>query len=121
MDIKPKEKLHEVMLDKLNYFIGFVAKEQPGIIADYAANLSKKYQGLIVIDFWKNASEETKQIFSKYEHIAQFPNLSKASLNYYLHLLQVKETDAWETKTAIAPAIKNAGIRQVSTCSRAYS
>jgi hypothetical protein len=30
-------------------------------------------------------------------------------------------TEAWETKTAIAPAMKKAGIRQVRTCSRAYS
>jgi hypothetical protein len=30
-------------------------------------------------------------------------------------------TDACDTNTAIAPAIKKAGMRQVRTCSRAYS
>ncbi len=30
-------------------------------------------------------------------------------------------TDAWDTKTAMAPAIKKAGIRQVKTCFLAYS
>jgi len=30
-------------------------------------------------------------------------------------------TEAWDTKTAIAPAMKKAGMRHVRTCSRAYS
>jgi len=105
IDINPLEKIHEVMLDKLNYFVGFIAKKQPGIIADYVANLTKKYQGLIVVDFWKNVSEDTKKIFTKYEHLTPFPNLSKASLNYYLHLLQVKDTSVWET-TEIKTSMK---------------
>jgi len=105
MDINPKEKIHEVMLDKLDYFIGFIAKERLEIIADYVVNLTKKYQSLTTIDFWKNASEETKKIFTKYKHLVKFPDLSKASLNYYIHLLQIKETDAWET-TEIQTSMK---------------
>ena len=30
-------------------------------------------------------------------------------------------TEAWDTNVAMAPAMKKAGIRQVKTCSRAYS
>ncbi len=97
IDFEPVEKIHEVLLDKLDYFIGFITKEKPDIIADYITNFSKKYQGLVEVDFWKIASEDTKKIFTKYEHLSLFPDLSKASLNYYLHLLQVKNDNAWET------------------------
>ncbi|HUU78806.1 MAG TPA: L-2-amino-thiazoline-4-carboxylic acid hydrolase [candidate division Zixibacteria bacterium] len=94
--IKPKEKIEIMLLDKLNYFLGFVAKEKPEIITDYIKNITKKYQGLVEEDFWKNTSEEIKKIITKFKNLKQFPELMKASLNYFVHLLHIKDKSAWE-------------------------
>lgn len=95
--IKPLEKIEEVLLSKLDYFIGFVAKENSEIITDYVKNLTEKYQGLVEKDFSKNSFGELEKIFSKFLNLIQYPDLNKASLNYYLHLLQIKERGEWET------------------------
>lgn len=95
--IKPLEKIEEVLLSKLDYFIGFVAKENSEIITDYVKNLTEKYQGLVEKDFSKNSFGELEKIFSKFLNLIQYPDLNKASLNYYLHLLQIKERGKWET------------------------
>ena len=95
--IKPLEKIEEVLLSKLDYFIGFVAKENSEIITDYVKNLTEKYQGLVEKDFSKNSFGELEKIFSKFLNLIQYPDLNKASLNYYLHLLQIKERGDWET------------------------
>lgn len=43
--LKPMESIQDIFLDKLDYFIGFVAKEKSEIVTDHIKNLTKKYQG----------------------------------------------------------------------------
>jgi len=95
--IKPLEKIEEVLLSKLDYLIGFVAKEKSEIITDYVKNLTEKYRGLVEKDFSKNSFGEFEKIFSKFLNLIQHPDLNKESLNYYFHLLQIKEKSEWET------------------------
>ncbi len=95
--IKPMEKIEDILLNKLDYNIGFVAKEQSKIITDYVKNLTEKYQGLVDKDFSRNSSEKVEKIFSKFNNLIQYPDLNNASLNYYLHLLQIEEGSEWET------------------------
>ncbi len=91
-----KEQIHAILLDKLDYFIGFIIKEKLEIIDDYVENLTKKYQGLVEEDLLENATSEIEEIFTKYENLNQFPDLNKASLNYLFYLLQLKDKDEWD-------------------------
>ncbi|GAH04813.1 unnamed protein product [marine sediment metagenome] len=81
------EQIDIILLDKLDYFVGFLAKEKPEKITDYIKNLTKKYQGLVEEDFLKNTSGEFQEILTKYKNLNQYPDLNKASLNYFIHLL----------------------------------
>jgi hypothetical protein len=103
--MKIMENIEFMLLDKLDYFIGFVAKEKPEIIANYVKNLVKKYQKLAAKDYWENSFEETKTAFAKYKNLKQFPELLKASLNYFIQILQIKDKDAWE-KTEVEVVMK---------------
>lgn len=95
--LNPKERINEIFLDKLDYFIGFLAKEKPEIITDYIKNLTKKYKGLIEEEFMKKTSGVFREKFTNYENLKQYPNLNEASLNYLIYLLQLKDKSAWET------------------------
>jgi hypothetical protein len=85
-----------MLLDKLDYFVGFIAKERPKIITEYVKNLIKKYQELADEDYWKDSSGEIKKIFVEFKNLKQYPDLQKTSLNYFIHLLQLKERNMWE-------------------------
>jgi hypothetical protein len=95
--IKPLENIEEILLSKLDYNIGFVAKEKSEKIEDYIDNLTKKYQELVEENLSKDYYEEFDQIAKKFKNLIQYPDLKKASLNYFLHLLQIKENNDWQT------------------------
>jgi len=95
--LNPKERINEIFLDKLDYFIRFLAKEKPEIITDYIKNLTKKYKGLVEEEFMKKTSGVFREKFTNYENLKQYPNLNEASLNYLIYLLQLKDKSAWET------------------------
>jgi hypothetical protein len=92
--MNPMEKAQSILFEMLDYFVGFVAKERPEIIADYVQNLMQKYQGLAEGDFLENSFEAIEKICTKFESLNPYPGLIKASLNYFIHLLQIK--GAWE-------------------------
>ncbi len=96
--LKVMERIDVMLLDKLDYFVGFIAKEKPEIISEYVKNLIKKYQGLADEDYWKDSSEDIKKIFAKFKNLKQYPDLQKASLNYFIQLLQLKEKHEWEKR-----------------------
>ena len=50
IDINHIEKIPDVLLDKLDYLIGFIAKQEPEKIQEYVTNLTKKYNNLIEED-----------------------------------------------------------------------
>ena len=100
--IKPIEKIKDILLERLDYFIGFVAKEKSELITDYVNNLTKKYQKLAEIDSLENSSEKIKKIFAEFKNNNQYPDLNKASLNYFIHLLQLKDKSAWDTEVEIS-------------------
>ena len=89
--LKQMERIDNILLDKLDYIVRFVAKEKSEIITDYVKNLTKKYQDLVEEDFLINSSNEIAKKFAKFKNLNQYPELNKASLNYFFHLLQLKE------------------------------
>jgi len=94
--IKPMESIQNILLERLDYIVGFVAKERSEIITDYVKNLSEKYQELVEEDFLGKASGGISEIFTKYKNLYQYPDLINASQNYFIHLLQLKDKSAWE-------------------------
>ncbi|MHA2249583.1 MAG: hypothetical protein ACXAD7_04430 [Candidatus Kariarchaeaceae archaeon] len=98
--LKPTEKIQEMLLKKLDYLIGFLAKEKLEIIADFIKNLTSKFQGLVDEDFltvpFATNEKIYEEIFSKFKNLAQYPDLNKASLYYYFHLLQLNDQNARE-------------------------
>ena len=100
--IKPIEKIKDILLERLDYFIGFVAKEKSELITDYVNNLTKKYQGLVEVGLLENSSEKIKKIFAEFKNLNQYPELNKASLKYFFHLLQLKDKSAWDTEVEIS-------------------
>ncbi|NHJ48992.1 MAG: hypothetical protein FK733_14495 [Asgard group archaeon] len=95
--IKIIEQIDSMMLNKLDYLIGFLKNEKPEVVTNYVKNLIKKYQGLAIEDFWGNSSSEIKKVYSKFNNLKQYPDLQKTSLNYLIHLFQLKDAKAWET------------------------
>jgi len=94
--LKPKEEIPKIFLEKFDYFVGYLTKEKPEIITDYVNNLTKKYQGLVEEDFLKKLSEEIKKVITKCTNLIQYPDLIEASLNYFIHLLQLPDKSAWK-------------------------
>lgn len=99
--IKPIDKIESILLERFDYFVGFVAKEKSKLITEYVNNLTKKYQKLVDVDLIENSSE-IKEIFSKFSNLNQHPDLNKAALNYFIHLLQLQNKSAWDTEVDIS-------------------
>ena len=101
IDIKPQERIETSLFKRLNYIIGFIKKENPDIISDYIKNLTAKYQKLTNDDFLKGNSDKVDKIIADFKNLKKHPELTKASLNYYIHLLQLSDKSDWmkeETK-----------------------
>ncbi|MFX0095752.1 MAG: hypothetical protein ACFFBD_28700, partial [Candidatus Hodarchaeota archaeon] len=77
--IKPMEEVGNIFLERLDYFIGFLAKEDSKNISDYVKNLTKKYQGLIENDVLKNSTGKIENLYAKFKNLNQYPDLNKAS------------------------------------------
>jgi hypothetical protein len=101
--LKVMERIHAMLLEKFDYFIGFVAKEKLEIITKYVNNLTKKCQGLVEKDYFKNSSGEIKKLITNYKYLKQYPKLTKAALNYFIHILQLKDKNAWEKSEVEIP------------------
>jgi hypothetical protein len=100
--IKPIEKIKEILLERLDYFIGYVTKEKFKLIPDYVDNLTKKFQKLVNVDSMENTSGNFEEVFSKFKNISQYPDLNKASLNYFIHLLHIKDKSELDTEVEIS-------------------
>ena len=100
--IKPVERIREMLLERLDYFIGFLAKEKPELRTDYVDNLTHKLLNLIEGDLTVNSPEKIEEIFIDYKNLNQHPDLNKASLNHFIHLLQLIDKSKWDTDVTIS-------------------
>ena len=91
-----KESISNILLDKLDYFIGFLALKKSELLDDFCRNLSKKYQELTKIDYSKIPLQELQNLSTKHEYIIQFPELLKTSLSYLFSLLELKNKEFLE-------------------------
>ncbi|MFX0051622.1 MAG: hypothetical protein ACFE8U_10060 [Candidatus Hermodarchaeota archaeon] len=76
--IKPMEKIQEILLERFDYFIGFVAKEKSELINDYVINLTNKLQNLVEGDFSAKSTKKIEVIFTNYRNLTQNSDLNKA-------------------------------------------
>lgn len=94
--IEPVKEVRIILLDKLDYLIGFVDREKPETTADYVKNLAEKYRGLVEEDSLGDYSGELKNLLAECANLEQYPGLSRAAINYYIHLLQLKDKSRWQ-------------------------
>ncbi|MFX0209393.1 MAG: hypothetical protein ACFFDT_25640 [Candidatus Hodarchaeota archaeon] len=102
VNIKPMGKIQEILLERFDYFIGFVAKEKSEFINDYVINLTNKLQNLVEGDFSVKSPGKIEEIFTNYKNLIHYPDLNKASLNYFIHLLQLKDKSKWNAEVSIS-------------------
>lgn len=88
--INPVERVRDIFFDRLDYFLYFIAMNESQIIKEFAANLVKKYQGLVQEEDMDNPSEDVIQMYADFENLYQHPDLFKASLKYLFHLMQLE-------------------------------
>ena len=100
--IKPMERIQEMLLERLDYFIGFLTKEKPKLLTNYVDNLTNNFQNLIKGDITVNSPEKIEEIFTDYKNLNQYPDLNKAALNYFIHLLQLTDKSKWATDVTIS-------------------
>ncbi|MFX0205195.1 MAG: hypothetical protein ACFFDT_04355, partial [Candidatus Hodarchaeota archaeon] len=100
--IKPMERIQEMLLERFDYFIGFLTKEKSELMLNYMDNLTNKLQDLIKGDITVNSPEKIEEIFTNYKNLNQYPDLNKAALNYFIHLLQLTDKSKWDTDVTIS-------------------
>ena len=100
--INPMERIQEILLDKFDYLVGFVAKEKSEFITDYVNNLTIKLQNLGTGDFVGESPRKINEIFINCKNLNEYPDLKKASLNYFIHILQLKDKSKWDTDVTIS-------------------
>lgn len=83
-------------MDKLDYLVDFIAKEEPEKLAVYINNLIKKYRGLAKENYWEITSKNIKEIYLKYRNLKQYPKLYEASINYLVNLLELENISEWK-------------------------
>jgi hypothetical protein len=88
-----KESISNILLDKLDYFIGFIALKKSEILADFCKNLLMKYQELSKKHYSEITFQEIQNLSIEHENINQFPELLEASLRYLFNLLKLKEKE----------------------------
>ena len=77
-----KENLHAILLDKLDYFIGFIAQEKADVITDYVKKLTKKYQGLVEKDFFIVSTHREENVDSEQNFSDLLESLNKIAERY---------------------------------------
>jgi hypothetical protein len=100
--IKPMERIQGMLLERLDYFFGFLAKEKPELMTNYVDNLLNKFQDLIKGDLTVNSPGKIEEIFSDYKNLIQYPDLNKTALNYFIHLLQLTDKSKWDIEVTIS-------------------
>ncbi|MFX0066260.1 MAG: hypothetical protein ACFFC7_29200 [Candidatus Hermodarchaeota archaeon] len=100
--IEPMDRIREMLLERLDYIIGFIVKERSDLITNYVNNLTNKFQNLVEENFLGKLPEKIEEIFSNCKNLNQYPDLNKASLNYFIHLLQLKDKNKWDTEVTIS-------------------
>jgi hypothetical protein len=92
--INPMERVQDIFFDRLDYFLGFLTTEKPQIMDKFGVNLTQKYQSFVGIDYWQGFSENADARYTAFEHLLLYPKLLRASLNYFIELLQINGNGA---------------------------
>jgi hypothetical protein len=96
ISIKPLDSVRNILFDWLDYFLGFLEQENPGIPIDFSARLTKKFQDLAAEESWMDMPEQIQEISTEFSQAAKFPRLNCAAVNYFFDLLGISEASACE-------------------------
>jgi hypothetical protein len=96
VNIHPSEGVKNIFFEYLNFFLGFVGEEKPEVANEYVKNLTKKYEGLVDNEYPETYSDAVGKNYTEFKNLRQHPDLLKASLNYFIELIQLEDVSTWE-------------------------
>ncbi|MFX0061680.1 MAG: L-2-amino-thiazoline-4-carboxylic acid hydrolase [Candidatus Hermodarchaeota archaeon] len=95
VEIQAYTNVKREALKRLNFILGFVADQNPGVITKYIENLQTQYQKLVQEDLIKKFGIRLDEIIDEFDHLQRNPELARLSLNFYLQNLQLPENINW--------------------------
>ncbi len=99
-ELQPLEFAKRTVLKRLNYLLGFIKKENPGILPSYVTKLNKKFTQLLKKPYGSEQIIKLAEISKDFIHLKLYPDLLQNSLAYYLQLLNLDNSKNW-TKSKI--------------------
>lgn len=94
-ELQPLEFAKRTILKRLNYLIGFIKKEQPGILPSFVNKLNSRFVQLSTPSHIYEKFTIPADICADFLHLKLYPDLVRSSLIYYLHLLKFDITKNW--------------------------
>lgn len=103
--INPTEKVGNIVFDNLDYFLGFMANNKPGILPLYVKILTQNYLGLVQEDYFSKSMVTVEEKYLDFKNLNEFAELLKASLNFYIELLEINEIVSTEVEISMKALI----------------
>lgn len=94
-ELQPLEFAKRTILKRLNYLIGFIKKEQPGILPSFVNKLNSRFVQLSTTSHIYEKFTIPADICTNFLHLKLYPDLVRSSLIYYFHLLKFDNTKNW--------------------------
>ncbi len=86
-------------LKRLSYLLEYLEKMYPKKHQKYVDNLTKKFHQLSEEEFFIDINSKFEEILKENNHLIRFPELTKATLKFYLELLKIPQEVNWINDT----------------------
>jgi len=94
-EIQPLEYAEKTILKRLNYLIGFLKKETPGLLPSYVVRLNNKFVSFLKRPYKISQFKIPTKLSNQFMHLKVYPELMQSSIAYYLQLLNFDYTKDW--------------------------
>lgn len=94
--VNPQDRVENILLVSLNFFLAFLSQNRPDIISDYVAHLTKKLEGLVKDDHWGRLHSQVQALLQSYDLLPAHSELTQAAFNYFVELLGATDSAVWE-------------------------
>ncbi len=102
-ELQPLEFAKRSVLKRLNYLIGYLKKEMPGILPAFVTRLKKYFDQQLKTSFVEKMKFDLAETSNEFLHLKIYPDLLKASLDYFLQLLDYSTDKEWISDTIKIP------------------
>ncbi len=95
-EYQPQEYAKSI-LKSFDHFLGIVKAQQPKTLAEYVANLEKRYQQFMKSDYLSLDESDVSPLITELIHLREYPALARLYLNYRFQLLQLAKETKWKS------------------------